>query len=244
MKLEQKLYKFSDQIRDLRISKNGVFLEHDIKYVFQKHKIIGDYIEGYSLLQYFKIESGCLYDGDVSEYKFFSDGKQINIVKICDPFIISADIKIIYQYIKDVSDILGIKQPEKTFHKMDEKDSNQFILDRKIVEQQKQEIKGEKEKEIKEDDNNFYDEKRYRLFSRRLSKLGFNFYKNDYFVFFFSYDIPDGESPCLFKITEQNYQLLNGSLISEIPIEYEFTDNDGKDKILTLIEGKIEIETL
>ena len=94
--------------------------------------------------------------------------------------------------------------------------------------------------------DNIMMDKEYKILHRKLQRQGFKDHKKDDYIFFYSEEIPDGELPILILNHTGYYEKLDGSVVYDEngEIEYEFTNTDGKDMVLILKDGKIEIEKL
>lgn len=158
MKLQQKVFVFDSDIDFdktlVKILVNGKDESLSPRYLFKDLEMECGKISGYSLLQFYKVDKGSLWDKEGNEITF-SDTKEkkIPVEKVRDPLAFVAEsLEVNLQYIKDVSALLGLIEIEKTISGLSNAEKK-IIVDDREEEYTAKEL-AKKEAEAKVDQEN------------------------------------------------------------------------------------------
>lgn len=134
------------------------------KYFFKDLEVGEDSLCGYSFLQFYTIKDGSLIDKEGNVVVFKVGEKKVPIVKIRDPFLIDADLPVNLQYVKDVSTLLNISEPEKLITALSPAEKKLLIEDReqeytaKELKKKEEEAKNKVEEDTKAEEERLAEE--------------------------------------------------------------------------------------
>lgn len=100
----------------------------------------------------------------------------------------------------------------------------------------KQKAEEEAARKAEEEKQYVVSEKDYERFKKRSKNFGMEVYSKGEYHFFYGKNLPKSEVPFILKKRPKDYLTLEGGIADENEdvVEFEFTEEDGKEKILTL----------
>lgn len=171
MELNHKIYELSvranldGQEKSIEVIKNGERTPVKLHHLFKKVWFETGRIIGWSLLEHYAVKDGFLVDKEGNQIHFSSERfPEIKVVKIKNPLIIFDEVEVNWEYIRDISTLLGIENVEDTIKGLSPEEKNALVEHRQAklaeIEAQKREAEAEEARKKAEEEERLAEEAR------------------------------------------------------------------------------------